>query len=148
MPVREGLFASAFCALIVSNVRIVAVGGTTTCGCSGLVFTWSSRGMVVVSPSVIPAVEGAALGWAFFWVDCPDNEGGWAAEGGMGSSAGCGESGGGRGKGYFSSLVGSGRMTKVGSVLHPIMYRLLGKRRGRGTLRRRTGSESGLRVGQ
>ena len=66
----------------------------------------------------------------------------------MSSSTVCGEAGGEWGKGYASSLIGSGRMTKVGSGLQPILYRFLGRRRGRGTRDCLTGSESGLRVGQ
>jgi hypothetical protein len=43
--------------------------------------------------------------------------------------------------------MGSGRMTKVGSGFHPILCRLLGRRRGRGSPGGRTGSESGMRLG-
>ena len=60
--VREGLFAPAFCALIVRNVRIVVVGGATASGCLGLVLTWSFCGIVEMSPYVCPSVEGVALG--------------------------------------------------------------------------------------
>ena len=61
MSVREGLFAPAFCALIVRNVRIDAVGGASTGGCLGLVLTCSFFGIVEMSPYVGPSVEGAAL---------------------------------------------------------------------------------------
>ncbi len=47
MPVREGLFAPAFWALMVKNVRLVVVGKTSAGGCSGPVLTWSSCGTVV-----------------------------------------------------------------------------------------------------
>jgi hypothetical protein len=51
-------------------------------------------------------------------------------------------------KGYGVSLFESVRMTKVGSFFHPMLGRLLGRRRVHGDVGGRTGNESGMRVGQ
>ena len=59
-----------------------------------------------------------------------------------------GDPGGEWGKGYVVSLLESGRMTKVGSSFHPMLCRLLGRRRVRGAAGGRTGNELGMRVGQ
>ncbi len=64
------------------------------------------------------------------------------------SSSDWGEPGGEWGEGNDASLLRSGRMTKVGSGFHPMLFRLLGRREERDSLGGRTGNESGTKVGQ
>jgi hypothetical protein len=66
----------------------------------------------------------------------------------VGAASGSSKPGGEWGKGYGISLTESGRMTKVGSFFHPMLCRLLGRKRVRGVARGRIGNELGMRVGQ
>jgi len=55
MSEREGLFVPAFCALIVRNLRIMDVGGTSVGGSSGPVVAGSPCEMVRVFVCVVRA---------------------------------------------------------------------------------------------
>jgi len=147
MSEREGLFAPAFCAFIVRSVRLVVVRGAAAGDCACPALTRVPCGVVGKSVYVGLAESEASVRSLPCWVDipggvivCPFED--------TDSSSGCGEPGGEWGKGYGVSLLRSGRMTKVGSGYHPMLCRLLGRRRERGSPGGRTGNESGMRVGQ
>ena len=74
MSVREGLFAPAFWALMVRNVRVVVVGKTPADGCSGPVLACSSC-ETVVSLHVRTPVEEAFVGYAPGRVGCQGSAG-------------------------------------------------------------------------
>jgi hypothetical protein len=76
MSEREGLFDPAFCAFIVRNVSIVAVGGTTVSGSVGPDVTGSPCGMVRMSVCVGSAEEEASIGSMPCRADFPESESG------------------------------------------------------------------------
>ncbi len=78
---------------------------------------------------------------------CPGSLGGCSSVKSISSSSGGGEPVGEGGKGYGVSPMGSWRMAKAGFGFHPILGRLLGRRRGRVSPGGRTGREAGMRVG-
>jgi hypothetical protein len=94
MSAREGLFAPAFCALIVRSVRSVADGGAAASDCECSAMSCAPFGVVIVSVCV-GLDEGEASAWLLqCWVGtpggviiCPIGED-------IGLSSGCGESGG------------------------------------------------------
>jgi len=147
MPEREGLFAPAFCALSVRSVRLVAVGGAAASECACPAMTCAPCEVLGVSVDVGIAEGEASMRSLPCWVDVPGGVFSCPYVKGNSSSSGCGEPGGEWGKGYGVSLLRFGRMTKVGSGFHPMMCRLLGRRRERGSLGGRTGNESSMRVG-
>ena len=148
MSEREGLFAPAFCALIVRSVRLVAVRGADASDCACPAMTCAPCGVVVVSVDVGLAEGETSARSLPCWVDVLGGVVRGPSVKGNGSFSGCGDPGGEWGKGYGVSLLRSRRMTKVQSGFHPMLCRLLGRRRERGSLGGRTGNESGMRVGQ
>ncbi len=145
---REGLLAPAFCALSVSSVKFVAVGRAASgdracpslaCVPCGEVRVYVDGGLEVGEARVCAIPR---------WVAIPVGVSVCPAGKDAISTSGNGEPGGEWGKGYVLSLLESGRMTKVGSSFHPMLYRLLSRRRVRGAAGGRTGNELGMRVGQ
>jgi hypothetical protein len=147
MSEREELLAPAFCALSVRSVRSVAVGGAATGDCACPALTCVPYGVVGMSVYVGLAVIEAHVWSMPCWVDIPFGVRVCPSGKDAGASSGCGEPGGEWKKGYVVSLLESGRMTKVGSFFHPMLCRLLGRRRVRGAAGSRTRSELGMRVG-
>jgi len=99
MSEREGLFAPAFCALIVRRVRFVSVGGAAASVSTCPVVPWAPGGMVGVSVDVGLAEGEASLGSLPSWVDVPGGEVRCPSMKGNVSSSDCGEPGGEWGKG-------------------------------------------------
>ena len=102
---------------------------------------------VVVSVDVGLAGGEASVRSLPCWVDVPGGVVSCPSGEDIGSSSGCGEPGWEWGKGYGVSLLRSGWMTKVGSGFHPMLCRLLVRRRERCSPEGRNGIKSGMRVG-
>ena len=84
MSEREGLFAPAFCALIVRSVRLVDVGGAAASDCTCPALTCAPCGVVGVSVYVGLVESEASVGSLPCWVNtpggvirCPFGEGHW-----------------------------------------------------------------------
>ncbi len=91
MSEREGLFIPAFCALVVRNMRIVVVGGTTAGDSTNPAVTGSPCGMVRMSLCIGPAEEEAFIGFMPCWVGFPEGVGGCPSMEDINSSYGCGD---------------------------------------------------------
>ena len=90
---REGLFAPAFCALIVRSVRIVAAGGAAVGDCACFSMRCVTRG-VIGSVDVGFAGGKAPVGSLLCWVGFPSGVAGRPSGEDLGSSPGRGEPGG------------------------------------------------------
>jgi hypothetical protein len=148
MPEREGLLAPAFCALSVSIVNFIAVGRAAASDWACPSLTCVPCGVFRVSVDGGLAVGEARVCAIPRWVAIPVGVNVFPAGKDAIATSGNGEPGGEWGKGSVVSLLESGRMTKVGSSFHPMLCRLLGRRRVRGAAGGRTGNELGMRVGQ
>ena len=71
MSAREGLFAPAFCALIVRSVRSVPIGGATVVACSFASVVGSPCGVVSVSVYVGLMGGDGSVRFLFCRVDIP-----------------------------------------------------------------------------